>query len=203
MDPKIIWPVVGKYPISFRFGEAPEWYLKIFGYPHNGLDIACPTGTPILACDEGEVSFADDIPDTDGKGMILKHEWGLSLYWHLSQCFVKLGYKAEKGALIGYSGATGYVTGPHLHFGTKVFGVEIPGMKGWTDPLKYITETVPTPAPPQLVAKYHLVRPGETLWGLAQRYYGNGLEWRRIYMANKEKISNPNIIKIFQRLLIP
>ena len=203
MDPKIIWPVVGKYPISFRFGEAPEWYIKIFGYPHNGLDIACPVMTPVLACDGGEVCFSDDIPDQDGKGLILKHEWGLSLYWHLQDLIAKLGDRPEKGAMVAHSGATGYVTGPHLHFGIKVFGVEDPGMKDWSDPLRYISETIPTPAPPQPVVRYHTVLPGETLWGLAQKYYGNGLEWRRIYNANLEKISNPNIIRIFQRLLIP
>jgi len=203
MDPKIFWPVVGKFPISFRFGEAPEWYLKLFGYPHNGIDIACPVGTPVLATDFGEVVFADDIPDSDGKGLILKHEWGLSLYWHLNDLIAKLGWRPEKGALIAHSGATGYVTGPHLHFAIKVFGVDIPGMKGWCDPIKYLEETVPTPAPPSPVSRFHIVLPGQTLWGLAQKYYGNGLEWRRIWDVNREKIKNPNIIYPLQRLLIP
>jgi len=203
MYPKIFWPVVGKFPISFYFGEAPEWYLKMFGYPHNGIDIACPIGTPVLACDNGEVSFSDDIPDTDGKGLILKHEWGISLYWHLNDLVAKLNHRPEKGALIAHSGNTGYATGPHLHFAIKVYGVEIPGMKGWCDPLKYIEEFAPTPAPPAPVNRYHVVFPGETLWGLAQKFYNNGFEWRRIYEANKEKIKNPNLIYPFQKLLIP
>lgn len=203
MDPKIFWPVVGKFPISFSFGEAPEWYLKIFGYPHNGVDLACPVKTPVLACDEGMVTFADDIPDQDGKGLILKHGWGISLYWHLSDLVARLGHYPEKGAFIALSGNTGYVTGPHLHFGTKVFGVDVPGMKGWCDPLKHIVGTVPTPTLPAPVSRYHIVFPGQTLWELAQKYYGNGLEWRRIYNANRDKIKNPNLIYPLQKLLIP
>ena len=203
MDPKIAWPVVGKFPISFRFGEAPEWYIKMFGYPHNGIDIACPEMTPVLACDDGDCVFADDIPDSNGCGLILKHEWGLSLYWHLKDLVAKLGNYCEKGSLIGHSGRTGYATGPHLHFGIKVLGVEIPGMKGWADPLRYIEGGEQAPAAPAPVVKRHWVRHGETLWGLAEKYYGNGFEWRRIYEANKDIIKNPNLIRPFQNLLIP
>jgi len=203
MIPNIVWPVIGKFPISFYFGEAPDWYVKVFGYPHNGIDIACPVGTMVLACDNGEVVFSDDIPDWDGIGLILKHEWGQSLYWHLSNNIAKLGHRPEKGAIIAQSGATGFVTGPHLHFAIKVFGVDIPGMKGWCDPIKYLNTNVPTPAPPSPVGRYHIVLPGQTLWELAQKYYGAGNEWRRIYDANKEKIKNPNLIYPLQRLLIP
>jgi len=203
MKPSILWPVVGKFPISFRFREAPEWYVKYFGYPHNGIDIACPIGTSVIAVDKGIVSFADDIPDSDGKGLILSHEWGISLYWHLERLVAMLGNQVEKGVIIAYSGKTGYVTGPHLHFGVKVYGVDQPGMKGWTDPLRYIEDTVPLPTSPLPVARYHLVLPGQTLWSLAEKYYGNGLEWRRIYLANQEKINNPNIIFPLQKLLIP
>jgi murein DD-endopeptidase MepM/ murein hydrolase activator NlpD len=203
MYPKIVWPVVGKFPITFPFGSAPDWYIKIFGYPHNGIDIGCPVGTPVLACDNGDVAFSDDIPDVDGKGLILKHEWGLSLYWHLQDLIAKLGNRVEKGVLIGHSGRTGYVTGPHLHFGTKVFGDEVPGMRGWTDPLRYIEETIAQPPAPAPVARWHRVMPGESLWSLAQKYYGDGTEWRRIYLANQEKINNPNLIFPFQKLFIP
>jgi murein DD-endopeptidase MepM/ murein hydrolase activator NlpD len=201
--PSLAWPVVGRYPISFRFGEAPGWYTKIFGGPHNGIDISCPEGTPVLGCDKGEVSFSDDIPDSNGKGLILKHTWGVSLYWHLSQNIAKLGNLVEKGSMIGHSGQTGYCTGPHLHFAIKVYGQEIPGMKGWTDPVLYLSEPVPVPTPPPTLTKYHLVKPGDSLWSIAQKYYGNGFEWRRIFEANKEKIKNPNLIWPLQRLLIP
>jgi len=202
-DPKIKWPVVGKYRISFLFGEAPDWYIKIFGYPHNGIDIACPKMTPVIACDQGEVVFADDIPDQDGKGLILKHEWGISLYWHLQDLVATLGHRPEKEALIAHSGETGYCTGPHLHFGIKVYGVEVPGMKGWSDPLRYFPDSTSPPQEPAPVEKTYLVRPGDSLWGIAEKFYRNGLEWKRIYLANKDKIKNPNLIRPFQVLRIP
>jgi murein DD-endopeptidase MepM/ murein hydrolase activator NlpD len=203
MKPSILWPVVGKYPISFSFGEAPEWYTKYFGYPHNGIDIACPIGTPVIAVDAGNVSFADDIPDSDGKGLILKHEWGISLYWHLSELSATLGGACDKGALIAKSGNTGYVTGPHLHFAIKVNGDEPAGMRGWTDPVKYIEGDVSTPIPTLPIQKTYIVGFGDTLWKIADKFYNNGTEWRRIYEANKDKIKNPNVIYPLQKLLIP
>ena len=199
---KISWPVVGKYRISFRFGEAPDWYIKVFGYPHNGIDIACPIGTPVMATDQGKVSFADDIPDSNGKGLILLHEWGISLYWHLQTIVAKIGDVVEKDALVANSGNTGYVTGPHLHFGIKMFGVDAPGMKGWCDPLKYIDNEETAPQEPYPQNRYYIVRPGDTLWGIAFKFYGNGLEWRRIFESNKDKINNPNLIRPFMKLLI-
>ena len=203
MKPQLFWPVVGFYGISFKFGEAPEWYTKVFGYPHNGIDIPCPVGTLILATDEGEVTFADDVPDQNGVGLIIKHLWGQSLYWHLSQVSAKVGYRVEKGAGIGLSGKTGFVTGPHLHFAIKVSTDAPQGMRGWSDPVKYLTDTTPVISQPAISERYHRVLPGETLWSIAQRYYGNGAEWPRIFDANREKIGNPNLIRPLQNLLIP
>ena len=100
MNLRISRPVDERFAISFEYGEAPAWYVKVMGGPHNGLDFACPIGTPVLACDEGKVTFADDIPDSDGKGLILSHEWGISLYWHLNSIIATLGNVAEKGAPI-------------------------------------------------------------------------------------------------------
>jgi murein DD-endopeptidase MepM/ murein hydrolase activator NlpD len=203
MNPVIKWPVVGKYRISFSFGEAPDWYTKIFGYPHNAIDIACPEMTPVLACDKGLVVFADDIPDGNGCGLILKHEWGMSLYWHLHDIIANFGNKAEAGALIAHSGSTGYVTGPHLHFGIKVNGVTIPGMKGWCDPVKYLEDQIVQPQEPYPVMRTYLTMPGDSLWRIADKFYKNGLEWKRIYLENKDKISNPNLIRPFMTLRIP
>jgi len=203
MDPKIAWPVVGKYPITFDFGERPDWYLKIFGYPHNGIDIGCPIGTPVLACDTGQVIFADDIPDGDGCGIILKHDWGISLYWHLSTLIARWTDLSKRLDRIGLSGNTGYVTGPHLHFGIKVTGVNITGMRGWVDPVKYLREPdqitdITTP-----VNRYHFVIPGDSLWSISEKYFGSGFKWRQIYEANRDKIANPNVIFPGQKLLIP
>lgn len=203
MIDKIAIPVAGMFKITFRFGEAPDWYVKIFGEPHNGVDLAVPVGTPVLACDNGRVSYADTVPDQNGCGLILSHAWGISLYWHLSKVIAKLGDVVLKGDLIGLSGATGYATGPHLHFGVKPNKAIDPNIRGWIDPEPYFEEKLPVQSPPPPVKRYHIVGFGETLWGLAQKYYGNGLEWKRIYDANKDKIKNPNLIYPFQKLLIP
>jgi len=203
MSLKINWPVAGKYPISFYFGEAPEWYVKIMGYPHNGIDIACPMRTPIKACDEGEVIFSDDIPDSNGCGTSIEHSWGSSLYWHLDQVVAKAGQKVKRGEIIGFSGKTGFATGPHLHFAVKVLGVEVPGMKGWSDPLDILADNLPEAPEPSPKEKYHIVMPGDTLWGISLKYYGFGYYWRRIYNANTDKIKDPNLIHPLQRLLIP
>jgi len=203
MKPSILWPVVGKYPITFSFGEAPEWYTKYFGYPHNGIDIACLIGTPVVAVDKGIVSFCDDIPDQDGKGMLIQHEWGISCYWHLSVLGVLLRQNVDKGVAIARSGNTGYVTGAHLHFAIKVQGDEPAGMRGWSDPVKYIEGNITQPVPQLPVKRTHIVGFGDTLWKISEKYYNSGFEWRRIYEANKDKIKNPNVIYMFQKLLIP
>ena len=203
MKPSILWPVVGKYPITFSFGEAPKWYTDYFGYPHNGIDIGCPIGTPIVAVDAGLVSFADDIPDCDGKGLILKHSWGISCYWHLNKLSATWNGACDKGAIIAESGATGYVTGAHLHFAIKVNDDQPAGMRGWSDPVKYIEGNAPAPAAQLPVKRTHIVGFGETLWKISEKYYNSGFEWRRIYEANKDKIKNPNQIYVWQKFLIP
>ena len=203
MTAKISEPFLGKYPISFKFGEAPAWYVKVFGYPHNGVDFALPLSTPVMACDGGRVAFADSVPDADGEGIVLEHVWGRSIYWHLSGLSATFGQQVERGATIGLSGATGFVTGPHLHFGLKVMADYNQAMKGFCDPLNYIDFTDPQP-PLQLIKPvYHLVLPGQSLYSIAQKFYGDGAYWRKIYQANLDKIKDPALIYPFQKLLIP
>lgn len=202
-DLKIKYPLIGKYPLTFKYGEAPKWYLDIFGYPHNGIDIGCPVGTPVVSTDDGVVIFADDIPDQNGCGVILLHAWGTSLYWHLSKVSAKLGDEVKKGDTIGYSGVTGYVTGPHLHFGIKVSDDQPEGMRGWTNPEKYLEGEGQPEAPATPEPRKYTVVPGDSLWLIAEKFYQNGLEWTRIYKANKDKIENPNIIQLGQELEIP
>lgn len=201
--PKIRFPFVGEFPITFKFGASPDWYIKVTGYPHNGVDFGCPKGSAILACDDGRILYADNVPDSDGLGINIGHDWGLSQYWHLSKLTARYGQEVKKGDCIGLSGDTGWATGPHLHFGIKVKEDTVPGMKGWTDPLKYfIGSPVPIPVLP-VVLKYHRVRLGESLWSIALKYYGEGWYWPRIFKANEDKIKNPSLIFPFQKLLIP
>jgi murein DD-endopeptidase MepM/ murein hydrolase activator NlpD len=93
------------------------------GAGHNAIDISAPTGTAVLAALSGTVlgtGNTDAIPGcySYGKWVLLKHANGLdTLYTHLSSISVSKGQAVSTGSVVGYSGMTGYATGPHLHFG--------------------------------------------------------------------------------------
>ncbi len=90
---------------------------------HNGVDYAAPSGTPIRAVGDGIVEFAGQ---QNGYGNIVQIKHGndrATVYAHLSRIDVSLGQKVDQGQNIGTVGATGWATGPHLHFEFKVAGV--------------------------------------------------------------------------------
>lgn len=203
MNPQIRKPFNGNPPITFKFGEAPQWYLNQFGYPHNGIDWAMPVGEAVLAADDGLITWTDDIPDANGAGLIINHRWGNSLYWHLSRVIAKYDELAKKGDLIGLSGASGYATGPHLHFGIKVTGVLNPRMKNWANPMDYLEDYSVPIVQPSPQPKTYIIRPGDNLWKIAFKFYGDGTKWRPIWEANKSQIPDPGLIFPFRKIIIP
>lgn len=118
-----IWPVKGR--ISGRFGNQ-RVYNGTPKSPHSGMDIAVPTDTPVKAPADGVVTFADPGLYLTGGTVVLDHGHGISSnFLHLSRIDSKLGDSVKQGDVIAAVGATGRVTGPHLHWGMSWFDVRI------------------------------------------------------------------------------
>ncbi len=106
------------------------------GSGHNGIDVGVPVGTPILAALGGTVmgtGNTDSIPGcySFGKWVAVKHSNGLAtVYAHLSSIKVSAGQEVGAGDAVGFSGMTGYATGPHLHFAVYAVGTpDAPGIQ--------------------------------------------------------------------------
>lgn len=118
-----IWPVTGR--ISSTWGSQ-RILNGVPKNPHFGVDIAAPTGTPVKAPAGGIIRLAHEDMFYSGGTLILDHGHGIStIYMHLSKLRVTEGQTVSQGDLIGDVGATGRVTGPHLHWGMHWFGTPI------------------------------------------------------------------------------
>lgn len=92
---------------------------------HRGLDLRGAQGTPILACADGEVALADNLYFS-GNVVYINHGEGVfSAYLHMSETKVATGERVRKGQVVGLVGATGRVTGPHLHLSLIVQGQSV------------------------------------------------------------------------------
>lgn len=129
-DATWLTPVSG-YTITSAFGMRVH---PVYGYQlmHNGVDLACPQGTPIYATRAGTVTTASYQEGGAGYYVSINHGDGFgSIYMHMTHYVVSAGQSVSAGQLIGYVGSTGVSTGPHLHFGISYAGT-------YVNPLAYI-----------------------------------------------------------------
>lgn len=143
---KISYPLNLPFQISQRWGENPDYYAQLNMKGHNGVDFACPTGTPVYACHDGTVQFSGIdsvrsltvcIDSTDGT---LR-----TLYCHLSESKVQVGQVVKRGELIALSGNTGsFTTGSHLHLGVRPLPAQMDNRwNGAANPFNYFDGTYP------------------------------------------------------------
>src|SRR3569623_139282 len=113
-------------PLGKRYHPIHHRYMR-----HMGVDLAAPSGTPVYASADGTVGKAEWF---GGYGYYIQIEHGGDIetrYGHLSAYAVAAGDHVHKGELIGYVGATGDATGPHLHYEVRIAGDAV-------DPMPYL-----------------------------------------------------------------
>ena len=126
----MIWPVKGR--ITSPFGNRVHPISGTVQF-HNGVDIAAVTGTPIKAPFSGTITRIF-YAEKGGKQMVMKLNNGFTAgFAHLDSYSVKEGQKVNKGQIIGTTGSTGKVTGPHLHLTMR------DAAGNYVDPLKHLS----------------------------------------------------------------
>ncbi len=115
------WPAPSYTKITSEFGWRVHPIFNVQKY-HNGVDMAAPAGSPILAAYDGTVAAAG-YSSSMGNYIYINHGSGLvSIYMHASALYVSAGQTVSKGDKIGAVGSTGWSTGNHLHFGVRLNG---------------------------------------------------------------------------------
>lgn len=125
------WPAPSYTRISDDYGARIHPILKTQQF-HNGVDMAAPSGSPILAAYDGEV-VAAAYNGSMGNYVMIDHGDGLyTIYMHASALYVSKGQSVARGEKIAAVGSTGRSTGPHLHFSVRLNG-------GYVSPWNYLS----------------------------------------------------------------
>lgn len=142
VTPEKMWEGPFLFPTGYtksfpsRFGSRRNYNGTGYNYYHSGLDFYGATGTKITAPAKGRVIYAGEMT-VRGNMTIIDHGWGVyTAYLHQSEIDVKVGDIVEPGQTIGLIGATGRVTGPHLHWEVWVGGVPV-------NPLEWVHQAFP------------------------------------------------------------
>ncbi|MFQ3680496.1 MAG: M23 family metallopeptidase [Pseudanabaenaceae cyanobacterium] len=118
------YPLPYNVPVTSPFGWRRHPVTGETAF-HSGIDLGAPLGTPVLATADGLVDFAG-VAGGYGHLVTLTHGDRQTQYAHLDRIAVQVGQRVRRGQVLGTVGATGRVTGPHLHY-----EVLIPGADGW------------------------------------------------------------------------
>lgn len=129
LTPEAYWTEAFVAPIPGAVDGRNFGHRRVFNgqprAPHSGADLRAATGTPIYASNRGRVVLAKDL-FYSGNAVFIDHGLGLyTTYLHLSEIKVEPGTMVERGQLIGLAGATGRVTGPHLHWGVRIIDARV------------------------------------------------------------------------------
>lgn len=128
IDGEFIWPAPGYKTITSKFGARFHPVLKV-NRIHTGTDIGMPTGSYIIASNDGVVTQATYNVGY-GNMVMIDHGGGIStLYGHGSQIIAKVGQEVKKGDVIMLAGSTGWSTGPHLHFEVRIKGTAVDSLE--------------------------------------------------------------------------
>jgi len=119
INPQVVWPAIGR--ITLEFGQSSLY--QVF---HTGIDIAGKLDDPVNPAMDGKVIYAGEIFWGDGKHIIIDHGNNVTtIYGHLDKIYVFKGQKVTTTDVIGGQGQTGWTTGVHLHFETRVYGIPV------------------------------------------------------------------------------
>lgn len=129
LTPRKYWTEPFQSPIPGVTGGRNFGHRRVFNdqprAPHSGADLRASTGTKILASNAGRVVLAKDY-FFNGNAVFIDHGLGVvTMYLHLSKISVEVGDMVSRGQLVGLAGATGRVTGPHLHWGTRILDARV------------------------------------------------------------------------------
>lgn len=188
-------PVLG--PLTSRFGWRD-------GRAHNGVDLGLRTGQPVHSLFPGVVRFAGSYGGY-GRLVVVRHWNGLETYYaHLHRTKVRVGDEVEAGTVIGLGGSTGRSTGPHLHLEVRFKGIPI-------DPSRFLDlssgeltchtlvlrRTRWSYAAYPLGTRFHTVRKGDHLYGIAERY-GTSIQ----ALCELNGISKRSTLRVGQELIV-
>jgi murein DD-endopeptidase MepM/ murein hydrolase activator NlpD len=134
-----VWPVKGLITAGYGYRVSPFTGQREM---HEGLDIAAPHGTPILATANGVVSFVGSLA-AFGNVVFINHGHGFTTFYaHTSSIRVKEGQQVKRGQIVASVGTSGRTTGPHVHYEVQVNGATVNPLKYIVDPsgVKYANE---------------------------------------------------------------